>query len=102
VLDPSSVSLLPSPPCKRSFRPVTAGACPRRPKSDFLSLGTLTGTTVPDLEGDICEMRLSKVSRSDAWMKANYNNLMNVSGFLTWGSIQSLASEPDGPVIMLW
>lgn len=39
---------------------------------------------------DIDEVRLSLVARSDAWIKANYHNQCNTTGFLTWGSITTV------------
>jgi hypothetical protein len=39
---------------------------------------------------EISEFRLHTDDRSDAWWDANYANLFNTAGFLTWGSISDL------------
>ena len=49
--------------------------------------------TMREWEGDIDEIRISDVERSAAWIKANYNNLLNTSGFLTFGGINDLTEE---------
>jgi len=51
--------------------------------------------------GDIDEIRLSLVARSDAWIKANYHNQLNTSGFLTWGSITPVSdADSDGTLLI--
>ena len=43
------------------------------------------------LTGSLSEVRLYSEDVSDAWIVADYNNQLNISGFLTWGSITDLA-----------
>jgi len=50
-------------------------------------LGSSYSNTSECINGQISEYRFHSDTRSTAWIKANYNNFMNVSGFLTWGSI---------------
>jgi hypothetical protein len=46
-----------------------------------------SSTTNRNLNGAIAEIRISSDDRSDAWVDANYHNIFNTAGFLTWGSI---------------
>lgn len=48
-------------------------------------------STMREWDGDIDEVRISSVERSAAWIKANYNNFFNTSGFLTWGEITEVS-----------
>ena len=48
-----------------------------------------------DLDGTLDEIRVSTTDRADAWLKANYNNQFNITGFITSGTIQETAEEED-------
>jgi len=62
--------------------------------ADTLKWGN-AGVGERDLDGTIDEMRFSTVARSSAWIKANYHNQLNTSGFLTWGSITDIGGGTD-------
>jgi hypothetical protein len=60
-------------------------------------------TDVRLADGRIDELRLSNIARSAAWLKANYNNLFNTPGFLSFGDITSTVN-PGGVTtdLQLW
>lgn len=47
-----------------------------------------TPSSMREWEGDIDEVRISSVERSAAWIKANYNNQFNTTGFITFSDIK--------------
>lgn len=47
------------------------------------------------------EVRISTSDRSVAWIKANYHNQLNTSGFLTWGSITPASDSDSGGTLLL-
>lgn len=61
--------------------------------NDYESIGALqngVSSSLANAPVRVDELRISDTNRSDAWLKANYNNQFNTSGFLTWGSIIDL------------
>jgi hypothetical protein len=44
-------------------------------------------------DGKMDELRVSSIVRSADWIKANYNNQMNTSGFLTFGDIENVGAS---------
>ncbi|MDP7023783.1 MAG: hypothetical protein QGH42_06020 [Kiritimatiellia bacterium] len=59
--------------------------------TESFRVATDTGETLSH-KGDIDELRLSLVARSDAWIKADYHNQLNTTDFLTWGNIEETAA----------
>jgi hypothetical protein len=54
-------------------------------------------------DGKLDELRIHTIARSAAWLKANYNNLFNTPGFLSFGDITSTVN-PGGVTtdLQLW
>ena len=48
-----------------------------------------------EFDGKMSEFRLSDIGRSDAWMDATYDTLMNNATFLLWGAEQTDAPSPN-------
>jgi len=50
-------------------------------------LGSSYSNTDECIDGQISEYRFHSTNRNEAWIKANYDNFMNSSGFIAWGEI---------------
>ncbi|MBD3248812.1 DUF2341 domain-containing protein [Candidatus Woesearchaeota archaeon] len=50
--------------------------------------------------GIYSEVRFSEVQRSDAWLKADYNNLMNMNNFVSGGTIGQ--ADNTDPSLSIW
>src|SRR3990172_745649 len=59
------------------------------------------GSINNDFNGRLSELRVSAVDRAAAWLQAEYNNLLNVSGFLTWGAIETALQAEAGSYALI-
>ncbi|MCK9293108.1 MAG: DUF2341 domain-containing protein [archaeon] len=54
-----------------------------------LALSNTTNVTIgSSLTGAICELRISKIARSDDWIKTEYNTINNIEKLITVGEIE--------------
>lgn len=58
--------------------------------ANIVAIGRNSSILTRDWNGDIAEVRIYNVVRSDGWIKAEYNNLMNFSSFVSTSPIDNV------------